>query len=209
MRMTTEAPSRLSRRRDRRKAEIVRETIRLLAINGYHAVSLEQVAEATDIAKPTLYHYFSSKDELVAEALDALTSGVMDRLEAIHTATLGESYRDQLRALSTEHLDILLGEYPEVGLIFSFQGSWPEVHDQARKSMRRRHDEIFRNVIREGMANGEFLCEDLEVALQCHHAIMNNVSSWFRQQTDPVATVAARTATINAVMRVVAAAGTD
>lgn len=203
--MATEAPSRLSRRRDRRKAEIVRETIRLLATNGYQAVSLEQVAEATDIAKATLYHYFSSKDELVAEALDALTIGVMDRLDAVQAATAEQSCRDRLRALSSEHLDILLGEFPEVGHIFSFQGYWPDVHDEARKSMRRRHDGVFRKVIAEGMANGEFGCEDLDVALQCHHAIMNNVSSWVRRQSDPVAAANARAATINAVMRVVAA----
>lgn len=204
--MATEATSRLSRRRDRRKAEIVRETIRLLATNGYQAVNLEQVAEATDIAKPTLYHYFSSKDELVAEALDALTVGVMDRLETVQAATAGRSCRDRLRALSSEHLDILLGDYPEVGFIFSFQGSWPDVHDEARKAMRRRHDAVFRTVIEEGMADGEFLCEDLEVALQCHHAIMNNVSSWVRRQSDPAAAAAARAATIDTVMRVVAAA---
>jgi TetR/AcrR family transcriptional regulator of autoinduction and epiphytic fitness len=199
------APTRLARRRDRRKAEIVREAIRLLAANGYQAVSLEQVAEQADIAKATLYHYFSSKDELVSAALDALTVGVMDRLEAVHAATATLSCREQLRALSGEQLNVLLGEYPEVGTIFSWQGWWPEVHDEARKSMRRRHDAIFRDVIEAGMAGGEFHCEDLDVALQCHHAIMSNVSSWIGQIDDPTAAAHARDATLAAVMRVVAA----
>ena len=145
----------LSRRRDRRKAEIVRETIRLLATDGYQAVSVEQVVEATDIAKATLYHYFSSNDELVAEALDALTIGVIDRWRRCRPPP----------------------------------PSSPAVTGCAHV--------------------GEFLCEDLEVALQCHHAIMNNVSIWVRRRLDSVAAANARTVTINAVMRVVAATDTD
>ena len=48
-------------------------------------MNLENVAEQTDIAKGTLYHYFSGKDELVAAVLEALTSDVNSRLEARRT----------------------------------------------------------------------------------------------------------------------------
>lgn len=209
MRAQPPAPTRLDRRRDRRKAQLVREAIRLLAKNGYQQVSLEQVAEQADIAKPTLYHYFASKDELVSAALDALTVGVMDRLENVQAANARRSKAEQLRALSAEQLDILLGEYPEVGTIFSWQGWWPEVHDDARKAMRRRHDAVFCSVIAAGMKSGEFQCEDLDVALQCHHAIMNNVSSWVGRIADPAAAADAREATINTIMRVVAADNKD
>lgn len=202
---TAAGPTRLARRRDRRKAEIVRAAIRLLAANGYQQLSLEQVAERADIAKPTLYHYFGGKDELVAASLDALTDAVMGRLEAVDADTAGLSNRERLRALSGKQLDILLGEYPEVGTVFSWQGWWPAAHDEARKAMRRRHDAIFRRVIEAGMSGGEFRCEDLDVALQCHHAIINNLSGWIGRIADPAAAGAAREATIDAVLRVVGA----
>lgn len=202
------AATRLARRRDRRKAEIVGAAIRLLAANGYRQLSLEQVAEQADIAKPTLYHYFSGKDELVAAALNALGEGVIGRLEAVDAATAGLSNGERLRALSGEQLDIL-GENPEVGTIFSRQGWWPEAHNEARKSMRRRHDAIFRRVIEAGLAAGEFRCEDLDVALQCHHAIINNLSGWVGRIADTAAAAAAREATIDAVMRVVAVVDDD
>ncbi|WP_131816252.1 TetR/AcrR family transcriptional regulator, partial [Mycolicibacterium porcinum] len=65
--------SRVARRRDRRKAEIVKTATRILTESGYQGMSLEDVAEQTDIAKATLYHYFSSKDALVSAALETLT----------------------------------------------------------------------------------------------------------------------------------------
>src|SRR5438132_1860975 len=75
--------SRVARRRDRRKAEIMRVTLRILSTSGYQGTSLEEVAERTDIAKATIYHYFAGKDELVAAALESLTTDVLDRLEHV------------------------------------------------------------------------------------------------------------------------------
>ena len=194
--------SRLSRRRDRRKAEIVRVAIEMLATSGYQGMSLEGVAERTDIAKATLYHYFSSKDELVAEALEALTVAVLDRLIAARDAEASGSSRERLRALVREQLRVLTVEFPEVGSIFSWQSTWPAVHDEARKSMRRRHDAIFREVVGAGLAAGELDCDDVDVALQCHHAVMNSVSVWIGRIDDPAERAAHTDAVVRAVMRI-------
>jgi len=197
-----QAASRLSRRRDRRKAEIVGVAIEMLATSGYQGMSLEGVAERTDIAKATLYHYFSSKDELVAEALEALTVAVLDRLTAARDAETSGSSRERLRALVREQLRVLTVEFPEVGSIFSWQSSWPAVHDEARKSMRRRHDAVFREVVDAGLAAGELDCDDLDVALQCHHAVMNTVSVWLGRIEDPADRAVQTEAVVRAVMRI-------
>jgi len=199
----SEAPgSRLARRRDRRKSEIVRVAIEMLATGGYQGMSLEGVAEQTDIAKATLYHYFSSKDELVAEALEALTVAVLDRLVAARDAEASGSSRKRLRVLVREQLRVLTVDFPEVGSIFSWQGTWPAVHDEARKSMRGRHDAIFREVVEAGLAVGELDCDDIDVALQCHHAVMNSVSVWLGRIEDPAERTAQSEAVVRAVMRI-------
>jgi TetR/AcrR family transcriptional regulator, regulator of autoinduction and epiphytic fitness len=194
--------SRLSRRRDRRKAEIVRVAIEMLATSGYHGMSLEGVAERTDIAKATLYHYFSSKDELVAEALETLTTAVLQRLITARDAEASGSIRERLRVLVREQLHVLTVEFPEVGSIFSWQGTWPAVHDEARKSMRRRHDAIFREVADAGLTTGELDCDDIDVALQCHHAMMNSVSVWLGRIEDPAERDVQTEAVVHAVMRI-------
>jgi TetR/AcrR family transcriptional regulator, regulator of autoinduction and epiphytic fitness len=165
-------------------------------------MSLEGVAERTDIAKATLYHYFSSKDELVAEALETLTIAVLDQLVAARDTETSGSHRQRLRALVREQLRVLTVEFPEVGSIFSWQGTWPAVHDEARKSIRRRHDAIFREVVHAGVAAGELDCDDVDVALQCHHAVMNSVSVWIGQIEDPAERAAETEAVVRAVMRI-------
>src|SRR5574337_837372 len=117
--MTPEPPkpsSRVERRRDRRKAEIVRTATVLLSEHGYQGMNLEDVAERTDIAKATLYHYFSGKDELVGAVLEALTEDVNRRLVAQLEAVRGSNHLDQLRALIREQIYILTDTAPDVAL---------------------------------------------------------------------------------------------
>ena len=101
----------------------MRVAIEMLATSGYQGMSLEGVAERTDIAKATLYHYFSSKDELVAEALETLTVAVLDRLIAARDAeasgsqsraATGARARAATRAdrrIPRGRLDLLLAEH--------------------------------------------------------------------------------------------------
>ncbi|WP_135457904.1 TetR/AcrR family transcriptional regulator [Mycobacterium sp. DL99] len=170
--------SRVARRRDRRKAEIVKTATRILTESGYQGMSLEDVAEQTDIAKATLYHYFSSKDALVAAALETLTQEVLQRLGAREEALGKVGAREHLAALIDEQIRILTETAPEVAAVFSWPRGWPEVFEDPMKDMRRRHDAVFRRVVDRGVADGEFTCPDVNVALQCLHGVLNQSSVW-------------------------------
>jgi AcrR family transcriptional regulator len=191
--------SRVERRRDRRKAEIVKTATEILSRVGYQGMSLEDVAERTDIAKATLYHYFSSKDELVAAALEVLTQDVLRRLNERREAEGDVSAVDLLAALIDEQVLILTETQPEVATVFSWPKTWPESFDESLKDMRRRHDAVFRQEVERGVADGSFTCPNINVAMQCLHGILNQSSVWIRPQTtDPAA---ARDAVVACALR--------
>lgn len=176
----TAGSDRVARRRDRRKAEIVRTATLLLAESGYQGMNLDSVAEQTDIAKATLYHYFPSKDVLVAAALEATTQEVLARLNAREEQLGTVSARDHLAALIDEQIRILTETAPEVAAVFAWPRGWPATFDDDMKNMRRRHDAVFRRVVERGVAAGEFSCPNIDVALQCLHGILNQSSVWLR-----------------------------
>ncbi|WP_458687935.1 TetR/AcrR family transcriptional regulator [Nocardia tengchongensis] len=179
------APGRAARRRDRRKAEMIATALQILSSSGYQGMRFEDVAERTDIAKATLYHYFPSKDALVSAALEKLTGDVLTRLGEALDAAADRPPTEQLRILIAEQLHILTVLYPEVGKLFSFPAPWPAEHSEAIKTMRRRHDRLFREVIDRGIASEEFDCPDPAVALHCLHGILNHASIWLRPEADP------------------------
>ena len=64
--------------RDRKKIQtrdaIRRETMRLFQVNGYGNTTIEQIAEAADIAPSTFFRYFATKESvLMANDLDQVT----------------------------------------------------------------------------------------------------------------------------------------
>jgi AcrR family transcriptional regulator len=183
--VTQPATTRVARRRDRRKAEIVRTATALLSEHGYQGMNLEDVAERTDIAKATLYHYFSGKDELVAAVIEAMTTEVNQRLEQELGRVRDRSHLEQIRTLMREQIRILTDTAPEVAPLFSWPTTWPDSFQDTIKDSRRRHDAIFRRVVEAGLAAGEFDCPDADVALQCLHGVLNQSSLWIRPSLPP------------------------
>jgi AcrR family transcriptional regulator len=68
------------------KENIIIAALRLFLIRGYKSVSLIDVANEVGITKGGIYHYFSSKDDLLHVSLDFL----FERFEAKHRELLSE-----------------------------------------------------------------------------------------------------------------------
>src|SRR5690606_22727476 len=63
----------------RKKRQTVVETaLALFAERGYEQVSVDDILQAANISKGTFYHYFSGKEQLLAE-LDAAQSEIAER----------------------------------------------------------------------------------------------------------------------------------
>jgi AcrR family transcriptional regulator len=82
---------------EEQREAIVARAAELFARQGYHATSMNQLAEAAGLSKPTLYHYFRDKDALLVYIAD----GHVSRLQALvaEVRALGLTPRDELREL--------------------------------------------------------------------------------------------------------------
>ena len=61
------AISRIERKKEETKNRIVTLAIKLFIEQGVDATTMEQIASEVDIAKGTLYNYFSSKEAIISE----------------------------------------------------------------------------------------------------------------------------------------------
>lgn len=53
-----------------RRAALLEVALNLIAERGYHGASLRELAKRLGVSQPSLYHYFSSKEELVEQIID-------------------------------------------------------------------------------------------------------------------------------------------
>jgi AcrR family transcriptional regulator len=61
---------RREREENARLASITAAAERVFAERGYHQARMDDIAEAAELAKGTLYYYFKSKDEIYAHLLE-------------------------------------------------------------------------------------------------------------------------------------------
>lgn len=57
------------REKQRREEEIIGEAGRLIRERGYHELTMDMLAEAVGISKPTLYQHFKSKEDLIVSVI--------------------------------------------------------------------------------------------------------------------------------------------
>lgn len=171
------ASDRVARKRGERVQQIVRTAAELFGERGYGAVSLEDVAERLDLTKGSLYYYFASKDELVTAAIETLGDTWTSRLETLAGSNGGPAAQ-RLRALLREHVTIAVRDYPAALRLFLEPRAWPSAQAERIKQLRRRHDGVFRAVIEDGLAAGEFTVVSVDTALQCMHAAMTQAPLW-------------------------------
>jgi AcrR family transcriptional regulator len=169
--------SRVQRKRGRRIQEILTTAAELFGERGFDRVSLDDVAERLDVTKGSLYYYFAGKDELAVAAIETLGADWTARLERVAASTAGSS-GERLRALIREHVAIAVGEYPAALRLFLVPSSWPDDHRSRIEELRRRHDRVFRAVVEEGVASGEFAVTGVGTTLQCLHAAMAQAPLW-------------------------------
>jgi len=64
---------------DTQREQILARAAELFARQGYSATSMNQVAEACGVSKPSLYHYVRDKDQLLVE----IAEGHVAKLNAL------------------------------------------------------------------------------------------------------------------------------
>jgi len=66
-----------------RESAILDATTKILGDRGYDLMTMDDVANAVGISKPSLYKHFKSKEDLVGEALIRLIDGAIDYLNQL------------------------------------------------------------------------------------------------------------------------------
>lgn len=146
--------ARRSARWQARRESIIDTSARVFARRGYHATGITELCEANDLGKGALYHYISSKEELLAAIHDRVMDEVMLGADRVEQA--GGSPSQQLAMLGAELLDVI-HRYPDH--VWVFLHEFPALTGERATRFRRRRREYEQRVevvLRAGVESGEF-----------------------------------------------------
>jgi AcrR family transcriptional regulator len=166
-----------SPRQEDKAALIVDTAARLFDTAGYSRTSMDAIAKAVGLAKPTLYHYFRSKSEILIEIhesfIDPLTEAQLVRIAQDATPT------EQLVGAMTDILSLMECHRGRVRVFFEHHRELPPTSRRSLVRRRTRYPEMIVDVIRAGIERDEFRSVDPESTALAVFGICNWAYQWW------------------------------
>jgi AcrR family transcriptional regulator len=159
--------------------EILLAAAQLFGEKGFHGASMQQLATSVNLRKASLYHHISSKQELLADILDKALDVLIERVEEVVQTDLPpeEKFHNAL----VVYLEAL-AEHPNLSSVLLLE------HNSLDPAYRRQHiprrdhfENLWRTIIEEGVATGDFECADPNLASKALLGMMNWLVTWFRR----------------------------
>ncbi|MCU1646107.1 MAG: TetR family transcriptional regulator [Nocardia sp.] len=170
------------RRTNARRTLVTRELLdratSLFAEKGYETTTLKDVADAVGISRPALYHYVSSKEDLLAMLVEQIGLNLAESLTALRQRT-DLSAEGKLRELSGTLVRQRAESPNQFRVLDRSEALVPEplrtLHRQARRTVLTE----LAGLIEEGIAAGEFKRLDPQVAAFTVLGMCNWVAWWY------------------------------
>jgi AcrR family transcriptional regulator len=92
---------------DTRRSDIVDKAATLFAERGFHGASIADLAEACGTSKSLLYHYYTSKEEILFDVMHDHVKALQDAAEEV--AASKAAPMDKLRTITRRFMQLYLG----------------------------------------------------------------------------------------------------
>lgn len=161
------------------RESILRAAASIFQEKGYHAASMQDIAEAVDLKKGSLYHHVSSKQEILLALLDEALELIVERIEGAITPDLSPSQK--LRKAMQAYLGFLAENRSLSSvLLLEYRSLEPEYKDL--HIPRRDHVEhICQGIIEEGVSAGEFETLTPGLVSKALLGVLNWAITWYRE----------------------------
>lgn len=148
--------------RNDRRQRIVLAASQMFAERAYVEVQMDELARAAEVAKPTIYRYFSSKEDLFLEALDGTMSGLVAEVNRV------ADEKAPAAKVLPQMIGAALKSFAQcTAAIRALDGTDAALGERGRAMLRRRGQQIreeFARVLRRGVAADEFRAVDPDLA---------------------------------------------
>jgi len=160
--------------------DIITAAAKVFQTKGYHAATVQDIADAVGILKGSLYHHVKSKEDLLYLIVKEPIARIYEEMAEIVASDrpAGEKLR---RAIAT-HLDAFDRHYPH---LFVYLHEREEMKRRFREQFKlspKQYERCWQQILREGVKSGEFR-PDLDVQVVSYGLL--GMLNWLYKWYDP------------------------
>ncbi|MBW3665614.1 MAG: TetR/AcrR family transcriptional regulator [Actinobacteria bacterium] len=158
---------------------LVAAATRLFANQGYERTTVQEVVVAAGVTKGAMYHYFTSKDDLLHEIYHRILTMQLERLRAF--ADDEGPIDARLREAAVDVIATTVDNFDDLTVVARCMHLLAPPQQRAVRSERRRYHETFRHMVAEGQRAGMFASEvDADLVVDFFFGAVHHLPMWFR-----------------------------
>jgi len=150
----------------------------IFAERGYHGASIRDIARRAGLSLSALYHWHSSKQDLLAALIQESTNDYFQACEDALRAA-GDDPADRLSALVGAAVEWRVRRRIESEIRAREWRNLDSAHQARLDSLRRAATGLWKTIVADGVASGAFHCEHPDDARRAALAACNAISQWY------------------------------
>ena len=164
------------------RQDILEAAAQVFRQKGFHGASMNDIADAVNLQKASLYHHVSSKQEILFELLDQSLKLLLEQISAIYAQDV--SADKKLRLMIHAYLQILADNL-DLAAVLLFEHRALEHRQHARHVPNRdKFESLWRDVIAEGVRTKIFRCDDPALTARALLGLLNWTTTWYHPSGD-------------------------
>ncbi len=162
------------------KDEILSAAAQIFSQKGFHAASMQDIAQAVNLQKASLYHHISSKQEILLALLDRALDLLIEDIQQVVNQPL--SADEKLRQAMVAYLTAMLDHRDLASVLLLEHRSLEPQYQLQHMVNRDRFEQIWRDMVQEGIDQGVFNCTDPALVSRSVLGVMNWTITWYRPE---------------------------
>lgn len=160
------------------RSDIIHAAAQIFRKKGFHATSMQEIADAVNLQKASLYHHVPSKQDILLTILDQALDLLIADMQAVVDSDLAPE--DKLRRAVHVYIDRLTEDADLATVLLMEHRSLDPALKSGHIQRRDRYEALWRQLIEEGIRQNAFRGMDAKVAGFALLGVQNWMLTWYR-----------------------------
>jgi len=159
------------------QADIIQAAAQIFRLKGYNGTSMQDIADAVELQKASLYHHISGKQEILVSILDQALDLLIADLESVIGSDASPA--EQLRQAMLLYVTRLTEQADLAAVLLMEHRSLDNDRRAAHIARRDRFESLWRGIIQSGIELGDFRLQDPRLTTFALLGVLNWTITWF------------------------------
>jgi len=160
-----------------KEEQILEVAMKVFRERGYHAASMQEIADAVGMQKGSLYYYISGKQELLFMILDRAIDTITARVEEIYRSDLSPG--EKLWQAIVNHVEVVSERQDMLTILLRERHALSPSQQAVIDEKRVAYERLFQRILTEGVRAGQFREMDVKIVSFGILGMCNWLYQWY------------------------------